>query len=143
VSESILDALLAVARVDDVLRLARVEVPGNEKAALRCPLHRESSPSFHRQKSGRGFKCFGCGAHGGVLDLVVALQLAPNRKGAVDMLVGLYGLAKGLSGNSVQAPHVPKMFSLEVRTDAPLPTLSAEERRSLAEAVRACQPLLS
>lgn len=38
-----------------------------------CPLHQERTPSFfvHRE---RGWKCFGCGAGGDVIDLVQQLE---------------------------------------------------------------------
>lgn len=42
-----------------------------------CPLHSEKSASFHvTEKPGQvgGFHCYGCGAHGTVIDLVMALD---------------------------------------------------------------------
>jgi DNA primase len=78
-SVSILDEVLRVATVDDILRLAGVAVPENAKKPLLCPLHGERSPSFYRQRSGKGYRCQGCGAHGGVLELATALKLAPTR----------------------------------------------------------------
>lgn len=42
-----------------------------------CPLHAEKSASFHvTEKPGQvgGFHCYGCGAHGTVIDLVMALD---------------------------------------------------------------------
>lgn len=81
-----LDALLRVATIADVLRLANVEPPTRERKAICCPLHAESTPSFQVQASGRGFRCFGCDAHGGIIELAIALQLAPDKCRAVDRL---------------------------------------------------------
>ncbi len=64
-------------RIADVLRLGGFEQP-NEHGFLLCPLHVENSASFHVMRSGRGYRCFGCGEKGGILDLVVALGIAAN-----------------------------------------------------------------
>jgi hypothetical protein len=143
-TDSLLDDLLRVATIADVLDFAGIAPPVNERKNIRCPLpeHADSEPSFSIQKSGQGWKCFGCGRSGGVVDLVLALKLAPSKKDAVDLLAARYRLVKGLGGSSARALRVPKALSLEVRADAPLPSLTAEERRSLAEAVRGCRPLL-
>lgn len=87
-----LDAVLALATVFDVLQLASVEPPRSVRDAIRCPLpdHFDASPSFVIQASGRGFKCHGCGARGGVLDLAAALGLAGDRAAAVDYLAEFY-----------------------------------------------------
>ena len=37
----------------------------------RCPLHSEKSGSFKAYPGDRGFSCFGCGAHGSVIDFVM------------------------------------------------------------------------
>jgi len=69
-----------------VLRLANVEPPSRDRKAICCPLHAENSPSFQIQASGRGFRCFGCNAHGGIVELALALQLAPDKARVVDRL---------------------------------------------------------
>jgi hypothetical protein len=143
--DSLLADVLAVATVTDILRLYGCTVPDNPKRAILCPLHAERSPSFCRLVSGnrdQGYRCHGCGAHGGVLDLVVALKLAPSRKGAVDMLAGLYGLAKGFRGYPVKAPRRSKLLELEIRTATPSPQLTAAERADLLDALRRGRPLL-
>lgn len=71
------------ANIADVLRLGGFEQP-NRHGFLRCPLHADDSPSFHLV--GRGYKCFGCGAKGGVLDLVIALGIACDRASAARWL---------------------------------------------------------
>lgn len=37
----------------------------------KCPLHSEKSGSFKAYSGSRGFYCFGCGAHGSVIDFVM------------------------------------------------------------------------
>ena len=37
----------------------------------KCPLHSEKSGSFKAYPGDRGFSCFGCGAHGSVIDFVM------------------------------------------------------------------------
>jgi DNA primase len=70
--------------VADVLRLAGFEEP-NRSGFVACPLHAERSASFHLV-GGTGWRCFGCGAHGGVLDLVVALRISADRASAARWL---------------------------------------------------------
>ena len=89
-----LDALLRVATIADVLRLANVAPPSCERKAICCPLHDENSPSFQIQASGRGFRCFGCNAHGGIIELAVALQIAPDKARAVDRLCEHFHIAE-------------------------------------------------
>lgn len=140
-SASILDEVLRIATVDDILRLAGVAVPENAKKPLLCPLHAERSPSFYRQRSGKGYRCQGCGAHGGVLELATALRLAPTRPRAVELLAAHYRLAKGLSVGPQRRPVKPfRQFALPPLE--PTPVLNAEERSSLAEAARDCRPIL-
>ena len=68
--------------VPDVLRLAGIALPQKLTNLVRCPLpgHRDASPSF--RVFPRGWVCFGCGRKGGILDLVVALGHARERRTA-------------------------------------------------------------
>jgi hypothetical protein len=142
-SDSILGALLEVARIDDVLAIAGIAVPANSKSPICCPLHAERSPSFYRQQSGKGYRCQGCGAHGGILELATALKLAPTKKDAVKLLADHYRLARGLSGGVVQMrPCSTPITQFQAKAAAPSPSLTIEEHRGLAEAVRGCLPLL-
>lgn len=72
----------------DVLRLGGFEAP-DRHGFLVCPIHAERSGSFHVVGNGKGFHCFGCGAKGGVLDLVVALGIARDRAAAAKWLEGI------------------------------------------------------
>ena len=67
--------------VADVLRLAGLPAP-TARGVMRCPSHDDEHPSARVQPSGRGWRCHACGAHGGVLDLVVALGRAHDRRHA-------------------------------------------------------------
>jgi len=78
-------SVLGRASIIDVLALAGFEAP-NRHGFVSCPLHSETTASFHIVADGRGWKCFGCGAKGGVLDLVVALGVAPDRASAASWL---------------------------------------------------------
>ena len=83
-----LDALLTVATIADVLRLAHIEPPTNERRPILCPLpgHTERTPSFMVQQSGRGFRCHGCAGHGGIVELALALGLGKDKAAVVDRL---------------------------------------------------------
>ena len=39
-----------------------------------CPLHSESTPSFHIYSNKQNYHCFGCGAHGNIFDLIQAKE---------------------------------------------------------------------
>ena len=72
----------------DVLRAARLPLPANISRLLRCPLpgHDDGTPSF--RVFARGWRCFGCGRKGGILDLAVELGFARDRAGAARWLEG-------------------------------------------------------
>lgn len=38
-----------------------------------CPFHKEKTPSLKLYRGSGGFHCFGCGAHGSVIDFVMKL----------------------------------------------------------------------
>ena len=141
-SDSLLDELLRVATIDDVLRLAGHEVPDNEKKPLCCPLHAECSPSFFRQRSGKGYRCQGCAAHGGVLDLAVALELAPTKPKAVDFLAAHYRIAKGLRRGARSLRSVRPIAGFQITPAVLVSTLTVEESEALCSALRGGKPLI-
>lgn len=140
-SDSIRDEVIAAATVDDILRIAGVAVPDNPKLAILCPLHTERSPSFLRQKSGKGYRCQACGKKGGVLDLPVALGLAKDKASAVDFLAEYYHISKSVLSGSRPRRSV-KPIELEIRAVASIPTPTNEEREHLRAAVQGCRPIL-
>lgn len=42
-----------------------------------CPIHKEKTPSFYVTPSMQIFKCYGCGAHGNVIDFIMQTQGLP------------------------------------------------------------------
>jgi hypothetical protein len=72
--------------VSDVLRYIGAVPPRTARALIRCPLagHRDSTASFRVFE--RGFRCFGCGQRGGILDFIVRLELAQDRASAARWL---------------------------------------------------------
>jgi phage/plasmid primase-like uncharacterized protein len=64
----------------------RLEKAGKEWRAC-CPFHQEKSPSFYINDDKQFFHCFGCGAHGDVVDFV-ALRDRTDTAGALASLTG-------------------------------------------------------
>ena len=48
--------------------------PRGRRAVGRCPFHAEQTPSFTVYVDGQNFHCFGCHAHGDVLDFVARME---------------------------------------------------------------------
>ncbi|MGC1759148.1 MAG: CHC2 zinc finger domain-containing protein [Candidatus Cybelea sp.] len=72
--------------VDDVLRRAGIAtVQRGKRVWFRCPAHADTHPSAVIVGE-RGWRCFACGAHGGVFDLCIALGLAHDRASAAQLL---------------------------------------------------------
>jgi CHC2-type zinc finger protein len=70
-----------------VLRLLGAQSP-DYQGFISCPSpeHPDRHPSCHVTKDQRGWACFACGAKGGVLDLIVNLGFAADRKEAASWL---------------------------------------------------------
>lgn len=82
-----LDAIRANHPIASVVGSAVIlKQAGNELAGL-CPLHKEKGPSFYVYANGQRYHCFGCGAGGDVLDLVMAMHRVGLRE-AADMITG-------------------------------------------------------
>lgn len=62
--------------VEEADRLTTLEKRGGELWGL-CPIHAERSPSFKVDPRKQTFHCFGCGAHGDVIDLLAAVRQIP------------------------------------------------------------------
>jgi CHC2 zinc finger len=84
--------------VEDVTRgltipavLQLLGAPGpDSRGFISCPWHRpDRHPSCHVVKDQRGLKCFACGATGGILDLIVAMNFAKDRASAAKWLESL------------------------------------------------------
>lgn len=143
-----LDTVLQVATVADVLRLARFEPPARERDLILCPLpqHVERTPSFMVQRSNRGYRCHGCGAHGGVLELVVALGLARDRRAAVDVLADQYRVPEDTEGKAAwkAARQLERQRAAAAALNSPAPrepVVTPEDRAALRKALGAVAPL--
>jgi len=143
-TDSILADVLTVALVEDVLRLAHIEPPAREKKHIRCPLpdHNDSEPSFSIQKSGQGWKCFGCGKSGGVIPLTIALGLAESKGQAVDLLAGRYRIAKSSKTAFVPRQAVKAMPQFEIRPPVSRPTVSAKDQADFDKAIKGRRMLI-
>ncbi len=137
-----LDAILRVATIADVLQLANVALPTRERENIRCPLpgHEDGTPSFTIQSSGRGYRCHGCGGHGGVLELVVAMDLARDRARAVDRLGQRYGI-EAEPGNGFRGARRAAMSSTFELRHEPEREATAEDQMALRAALRERKPL--
>ncbi len=84
-------SIVARLQVVDVFRAVKIPPPADSSKLTRCPLpgHQDGTPSF--RVFARGWCCFGCGRKGGVLDLVIALGRARDRRGAAAWLEGRLG----------------------------------------------------
>jgi DNA primase len=69
--------------VADLLHVVREDRGG---AWALCPLHRDTNPSLRVYADGH-YHCFGCQAHGDVIDLYAALHQITNRE-AIAALAG-------------------------------------------------------
>ena len=58
-------------RVSMVEMLRHYGIETNRSGFCRCTFHQERSASFKAYPGSRGFYCFGCGAHGSVIDFVM------------------------------------------------------------------------
>jgi DNA primase len=58
--------------IEDLLN-NRYNITLNSKKQALCPFHDENTPSF-KVYDDRAFKCFGCGEHGTIFDLVMKLE---------------------------------------------------------------------
>lgn len=90
-SQQFLDEVKArIGLVDVVGRRVRLIRKGREYSGL-CPFHNEKSPSFTVNDEKGFYHCFGCGAHGGVIDFVMNIDKLSFPE-AVERLAGEAGL---------------------------------------------------
>lgn len=84
---------------------------GNELVGL-CPFHEEAKPSFRMNTAKRAFNCFGCGAHGNMLDFIAKREDVSVRK-AAQLAYEWFG-----TGEPVQRPPSEKSEASEPSTKA-------------------------
>lgn len=71
---------------DVVAEAVPLKKTGNEFVGC-CPFHNERTPSFHVIPAKEMFHCFGCGAHGDVVDFIAKMR-GVETKDAIDILTG-------------------------------------------------------
>ncbi len=77
-----------VGLVATIGRVVKLHKAGREQAGL-CPFHSETTPSFTVNEDKGFFHCFGCGAHGDVIEFVMQLR-------GCDFLTALAELEAGI-----------------------------------------------
>ena len=85
-------------RLDTREVLSHYGVTPNKKGFVCCPFHNEKTPSMKVYKDKGGFHCFGCGAHGSVIDFVM-MFFNLTFKDAVEKLSDDFFLGLPLKGN--------------------------------------------
>ena len=93
-------SVLTTATTTAVLSAAGYPAPTSCSKLVHCYFHADRTPSL--RLFDRGFRCFGCGAHGGVSDLVVALGLARNRAEAARWLEEHVSLIRSVSSRRIR-----------------------------------------
>lgn len=81
------DRLDVVGLIGDSVELA----PSGKSYKGKCPFHQEKTPSFHVYPVDQTYHCYGCGAHGSMIDFVMR-QKGLKFPEAVKMLADLVGM---------------------------------------------------
>lgn len=131
----------------DLLKLRDLPIEGvAERLGLRvqrhkalCPFHPDSHPSLSFRVSTNTFKCFVCGAHGGVIDLAMKLLPFKGRSGEVSFVETCRWLADEhnvilTEWRPAQKPKSQKQYPPDVRYLSGLvahPVLNPEARKFL------------
>ena len=80
-----------VSLADAIGRRVKLTRRGREHLGL-CPFHNEKTPSFTLSEEKGFYHCFGCGAHGDVIEFVMRTENLPFPE-AIEQLAGDAGLA--------------------------------------------------
>lgn len=91
------DRIDAVSLIGDSVELS----PSGKSFKGKCPFHQEKTPSFHVYPVDQTYHCYGCGAHGSMIDFVMR-QKGLNFPEAVKMLADLVGLQLPPDGNKTR-----------------------------------------
>ncbi len=74
INEDIIEEIKARSNIVDVIgRYVNLKRAGNNYKGL-CPFHNEKTPSFVASEEKQIFSCFGCGAHGDVIEFVKKIE---------------------------------------------------------------------
>lgn len=91
------DRLDAVGLIGDSVELA----PSGKSYKGKCPFHQEKTPSFHVYPVDQTYHCYGCGAHGSMIDFVIR-QKGLNFPEAVKLLADLVGMQLPTEGKKTR-----------------------------------------
>jgi DNA primase len=112
-SPQFLDELRARLSLADVIgKRVRLTRRGREHLGL-CPFHKEKTPSFTVNEDKGFYHCFGCGAHGSVIDFVMQIE-GLSFPEAVERLAGEAGLPVPTSTPAERAAEQRRQTLIEV-----------------------------
>lgn len=95
------DRLDVVGLIGDSVQLT----PSGKSYKGKCPFHQEKTPSFHVYPVDQSYHCFGCGAHGSMIDFVMR-QKGLSYPESVKMLAELVGMPLPTDGK--KSRYTPK-----------------------------------
>ncbi|WP_372000927.1 CHC2 zinc finger domain-containing protein [Tistrella mobilis] len=112
-----------IALSDVVSRHVVLTNRGHHKVGL-CPFHNERTPSFTVSDGRRRFYCFGCNAHGDVIEFVSRVERIPLREALAELEIDA-GISPAPAGRPRRARPAPP----------PPPESPVDEAAALAERV--------
>lgn len=74
-----------------------------------CPFHQETTASFHIRLAEQDFRCFGCDAHGDVIDLEQRATGETNPRVAAERILAEYGVQPEHGAYRTTEPTRPKL----------------------------------
>ena len=99
-----------------ISKFIEVKQHGNVSKAL-CPFHNEKTPSFTIDDQKKTYHCFGCGAHGDLINFVVEHE-GLSQKDAINRLAHEAGIANDFKPSStyqVQKQEKPQRINLDFK----------------------------
>jgi len=95
--------------IEDVIRACGVELrPAGHGFVGCCPFHDDTTPSMSVAGVPDRFTCFGCGAHGDVIDFVRRLHGMTFLEAARSLTTGIAGAPNPSNGTSAPRPLPPR-----------------------------------
>ena len=101
------ESILEVKNAIDIVEVVSGFLPLKRKSGsywAPCPFHDEKTASFHVVPDKQFYKCFGCGAHGGVIDFVVKFEKV-DFPAAVELLAEKAGVTLRYTGGTTDGPR--------------------------------------
>ncbi len=97
--------------LDVVRRVVALKPRGRDDWWGCCPFHNEKTPSFHVVETKGYYHCFGCGAHGGPIDFVMATESVDFAE-AVARLGERYGLVLARREGTTPPGPAPGLYEV-------------------------------